>query len=152
MRVPSSNVGIGGPRGLPSLSKNCNVPSPRYVFPSLLRVYVKSPVPKPVGLALGSYVQTRRVTGNCRRPLCLHTPHAELSRAAGVKSICPLPIHVPSRPHNSKALNEKELSGAWTTVDHNPAGLPSSGSALVTRGTKLSVITSSTAQAMGSQR
>src|SRR5215472_11193231 len=112
---------------------------------------MKSPVPKPVGLALESYVQTRRITWNCSGPIFFHTPHAELSRAAGVKSICPLPIHVPSPPHNSKALNEKELSGAWTTSDHNPAGLPAWGAALVTLGTKLSVITSSAARAIASQ-
>src|SRR5215467_13550688 len=152
MRVPSSNVGIGGVKGLPLLSKNCVGPSPWYVFPSLLRVKVKSRVAKPVGLALASYVQIRAITRNCCGPILLHAPHAELSRAAGVKSGCPLPINVPPLPHNSKAGNEKELSGAWTTVDHNPAGLPSPGAALVTRGTKLNVIMSSAARAMGSQR
>src|SRR5258708_36021201 len=117
MRVPSSKVVVGGPKGLPLLSKNWIGPSPWYVFPSLLSVTVKSIDANLLGVASGLYVQNRPTTRTLRSPTRFHAPHAVLARAAGVKSGCPLPLNVPPPPHSSNAPNGgNELSGAETTV------------------------------------
>src|SRR5258708_8146239 len=98
MRVPSSKVVVGGPKGLPLLSKNWIGPSPWYVFPSLLSVTVKSIDANLLGVASWLYVQNRPTSRALPSPTPFQSPPAAPATPSVFTPPLPLPLPLPPLP------------------------------------------------------